>query len=37
LVVDRPPARAGIDPFVKLIDRDRHDNVVPVEPPETRR
>jgi ABC-type transport system involved in multi-copper enzyme maturation permease subunit len=31
VVVDRPPAQAGIDPYTKLIDRDRRDNVVAVE------
>ena len=31
VVVDRAPARAGIDPYAKLIDRDRRDNVVTVE------
>ncbi|MDX2057026.1 MAG: M1 family aminopeptidase, partial [Gemmatimonadales bacterium] len=30
VVVDRPPSHAGIDPFTKLIDRDRRDNVVRV-------
>jgi hypothetical protein len=30
-VVDRPPARAGIDPDNKLIDRKPSDNVVPVD------
>lgn len=30
VVVDRMPAQAGIDPWVKLIDRDRRDNVVSV-------
>ncbi len=30
VVVDRMPAQAGIDPYVKLIDRDRRDNVVTV-------
>lgn len=30
LVADRPPARAGIDPSNKLIDRKPDDNVVPV-------
>jgi hypothetical protein len=29
--VPRAPARAGIDPHRKLIDRDREDNVVKVE------
>ncbi len=32
VVVDQAPARAGIDPYVKLIDRDRRDNVVAVAP-----
>lgn len=31
VVVDRPPATAGFDPDVKLIDRDRRDNVAAVE------
>lgn len=31
--VDRPPARAGIDPQHKLIDRQSDDNVVPVTAP----
>jgi hypothetical protein len=31
VVVDRAPAQAGIDPYAKLIDRDRRDNVVTVE------
>jgi ABC-2 type transport system permease protein len=30
LVVDGKPARGGIDPLDKLIDRDQSDNVVPV-------
>jgi hypothetical protein len=30
-VVDKPPARAGIDPLVKLIDRKWQDNTVKVE------
>ena len=30
LVVDREPARAGIDPYNKLIDRKPSDNVVRV-------
>ena len=29
-VVDRKPARAGIDPFNKLIDRRPKDNTMPV-------
>ncbi len=33
LVVDGIPARAGIDPLHKLIDRDAGDNVVKVEVP----
>jgi hypothetical protein len=28
----REPARAGIDPYRKLIDRQRDDNVVDVKP-----
>jgi ABC-2 type transport system permease protein len=31
LTVAREPARAGVDPYRKLIDRDRSDNVVAVE------
>lgn len=31
IVVDRPPRRAGIDPYNKLIDRDSNDNVRKVE------
>ena len=31
LVVNKIPAKAGIDPLNKLIDRDPDDNVVPVE------
>ncbi|MGH8445944.1 MAG: hypothetical protein ACREVL_11790 [Solimonas sp.] len=31
-VVDHLPAKAGIDPLDKLIDRDAGDNVVPVTP-----
>lgn len=31
LVVDKPPAKAGIDPLNKLIDRNPDDNVVKVE------
>ncbi|MCC6194202.1 MAG: hypothetical protein IT518_07000, partial [Burkholderiales bacterium] len=31
LVVDGEPAKAGIDPLLKLIDRDASDNVVAVE------
>ena len=31
LVVDKLPAKAGIDPLNKLIDRDPEDNVVKVE------
>jgi hypothetical protein len=29
--VPREPARAGIDPYRKLIDRQRNDNMVRVE------
>jgi ABC-type transport system involved in multi-copper enzyme maturation permease subunit len=31
VTVDRPPARAGIDPYNKLIDRKSDDNVVDVK------
>jgi aminopeptidase N len=31
LVVDKPPARAGIDPDNKLIDKKPSDNMVPVD------
>ncbi len=31
MVVDRRPARAGIDPFNKLIDRKPDDNSIKVE------
>ncbi len=31
IVVDKRPAKAGIDPLTKLIDRTPRDNVVPVE------
>lgn len=31
ITVPREPARAGIDPYRKLIDRQRDDNVVGVE------
>jgi hypothetical protein len=31
ITVPRAPARAGIDPYRKLIDRERQDNVVEVE------
>ncbi len=31
ITVPREPARAGIDPVRKLIDRERDDNVVEVE------
>ena len=30
IVVPRAPARAGIDPYRKLIDREREDNMVAV-------
>ena len=33
ITVQREPARAGIDPHRKLIDRDRADNVVAVKAP----
>jgi len=32
ITVPREPARAGIDPWRKLIDREREDNVVDVKP-----
>jgi ABC-2 type transport system permease protein len=35
--VDREPAKAGIDPMYKLIDRQTGDNVVAVERSDTRR
>jgi len=35
LTVPRRPARAGIDPYFILVDRDREDNLRPVR--ETRR
>jgi ABC-2 type transport system permease protein len=31
LSVDKRPAKAGIDPLIKLIDRNPDDNVIPVE------
>jgi len=31
VAVDKLPARAGIDPFIKLIDRNPDDNVVDVK------
>ena len=31
MVQSREPARAGIDPYRKLIQREPEDNVVPVE------
>jgi len=31
--VPKEPARAGIDPYRKLIDRDGEDNVVAVKAP----
>ena len=31
IVVDRKPTRAGIDPKLKLMDRDGEDNVVEVD------
>jgi hypothetical protein len=31
ITVPREPARASIDPYHKVIDRQRHDNVVEVE------
>ncbi len=31
IVVDQPPARAGIDPYHKLIDRNSDDNTVAVK------
>ncbi|HEY3927467.1 MAG TPA: M1 family aminopeptidase [Candidatus Koribacter sp.] len=30
IVVDRPPLTAGIDPLIKLIDRNPDDNTIPV-------
>ena len=33
VTVPREPARAGIDPYSQLIDRQRDDNVVGVEMP----
>jgi len=36
LIVPKEPARAGIDPYDKLIDRDRDDNVVEVTAPGAR-
>ena len=32
VTVPRAPARAGVDPYRRLIDRDRSDNVVDVDP-----
>jgi len=29
-VVDEEPTRAGVDPFIKLIDRKPDDNIVAV-------
>jgi hypothetical protein len=31
IVVDQMPVKAGFDPYIKLIDRDRRDNVAVVE------
>ena len=31
IIIDRKPAKAGIDPFLILIDRNREDNLVDVE------
>jgi ABC-2 type transport system permease protein len=31
ILVDKPPARAGIDPLIKLIDRNPDDNTITVE------
>lgn len=31
IIVDKKPARAGIDPYVVLIDRDRDNNLIEVE------
>ena len=31
ITVPRAPSRAGIDPYRKLIDREREDNVVAVK------
>ena len=33
IMVSREPARAGVDPYRKLIDRQREDNVVEVDVP----
>jgi ABC-2 type transport system permease protein len=33
VVVDQEPARAGIDPYHKLIDRVTRDNTVPIRQP----
>jgi hypothetical protein len=30
IIVDRPPTRAGIDPYNKLIDRNSDDNLMDV-------
>ena len=37
VTVPREPARAGIDPYRKLIDREREDNLVEVEASEADR
>lgn len=34
IVVDELPAKAGVDPYHKLIDRHLDDNVVAVEAPD---
>jgi ABC-2 type transport system permease protein len=31
VTVDKRPAKAGIDPLIKLIDRNPDDNVIAVE------
>jgi ABC-2 type transport system permease protein len=36
IIVPREPARAGIDPWRKLIDRDRENNVIEVKPAEVK-
>ena len=37
ITVPRAPARAGIDPWHKLIDRRRNDNIEPIELDQTNR
>jgi hypothetical protein len=36
ITVAWPPARAGIDPYRKLIDRDRENNIQEVQDPSAR-